>query len=142
MNPIANPNPVTPGVCDQYWLATLSLSQTTLSAALRPYDAAGRYTLGNASKAHRVGPTTIAGDAAAVAARQALFAAVAAIAVNSSGVRTVNIADADPLEPVSLVAYFVDGESCTVADLYGTAATASPALAAATAQLLSYLASK
>jgi hypothetical protein len=123
------------------WLASLSLSATTLSATLQPYDPTGKYVLGNPSKMHRIAPLEIASDAAAVAVKQALFAVLAALAGKTAAVVGAIITQADPLGAVVLRAYFADRTSYAVPDVYGLAAT-NPAWSAAVAGLLSYLATK
>ena len=144
--PIPNPNPVTPGVCNQYWLAALSISQTTLSATLRPLDPTGKYVIANGSLAHRIRIAPIAADAAASALKTALFAELTSLAGTPAAPKTASIlsatiVDADPLGDVTMAVYFSDKSSYTVADVYGLAVS-NAAWAAVLTQLLGYLASK
>jgi hypothetical protein len=133
--PITNPNPITPNVCGDLWVSSITISNPLFSAILRPYD--GQYVLGNESLAKRVMADTSA-SAAAKAVVDAVFAQVARISGNAAAVTCVTASEADPLLPISVVAVFADGSTYRIADLFA-ATTADADLAAAYAGVIAWL---
>ena len=136
--PITNPNPVTPNVCGQYWVSSITLSNPLFSAVLRPYD--GQFVIANASKARRI-VTDTSKDAAALAAVTAAFAQIQRISGKSAAPTCLTVSEADPLAAIQLIAVFADKGVYRVADLMALVAS-DPQVAAAYAGVLAYLATK
>jgi hypothetical protein len=135
---LTNPNPITPNVCDKFWVSSITLSNPLLSAVLRPYD--GQIVIGNPSKENRVVADT-SKDAAAAAAVTAIFAQITRLSEKTAAVSVATVSEADPLSPIRLVAVFSDRSSFSIPDVMALVASDS-AVAAAYNQVLEYLATQ
>jgi hypothetical protein len=135
---IPNPNPVTPTACGSYWVSSLALSNLLFSAILRPFD--GQFVVGNASKARRIAVDT-SKDAAAKTVVDAAFAEIKTLSGKTADVVAATVSEADPLAKIQLVAVFADKSTYRIGDLMALVGS-DPQVAAAYAQVLSYLASK
>ena len=108
---ITNPNPIAPGACNKYWIASLTLSNPLFSATLRPFD--GQFVVGNASKAKQV-VADASKDSAAAAVVTAAFAQITRLSGNAAAVEVVTYYEADPLAPVAVTAVFADGSTFSI----------------------------
>jgi hypothetical protein len=137
-NTIANPNPITPGVCNLYWVASLSLSEPMLTAMLRPTD--GRFVIANPENAKQIAIDATK-DAAAKAVVDSVFAQITRLSNKTATVRLASISQPDPSAKISLLAGFDDKTSYRIGDVMAIVDT-DLAVASAYQAVLSYLASK
>ena len=135
---LANPEPITPTICNKYWITNLTLTPAMLSATLRPFD--GANVLGNTSLAKRVivDPTK---DAAAAATIATITAAIQGIAGKTAAVTLITVSEADPRAATAVLALFADKSTHRIADLFALVGSNSQA-AGAFAALITYLATK
>jgi hypothetical protein len=136
--PIANPNPVTPGVCNQYWATLITVTPTRLRATELPSD--GVYLIGNPGLQHGIN-VDLTQDAAGMAVMNAVFAEAQKLAGKTLAVTQLQVAAPDPSAKVTAIAVFSDKSIYVTQDLFGLMATDQQA-AAAFASMEAYLAGK
>ena len=127
---IANPNPITTGVFDGYWISNLGIFLPTadkprgfLAGNKLPYD--GTHLLQTGTKRIQVMDlaTKRANDPALDGILTGLAAECQRQAVKTTDVKFVQVQAGDPAKPVFAQVAFVDGSFHRILDVFGLAGT-------------------